>query len=223
MSAQPNYLGGMDSQAKIFTAGHSTRISQIWTPGANGSRVNRIWACTSLASSTLQIALYLLKTITLQSAMGTGAMVDGGAGSDTITRSAGDFAADGWVIGDRLLVVKPTTLANEFIATLTAVASGTLTFATGTVNTAENLPSGSALCRAMFIGQAQVMTGGGAAIFGPPVECIERIFTGAKSLPQTALELPYVIVPTNSYLGAAWTTAASSTTFHQTIVEGGNY
>ena len=76
-----------------------------------------------------------------------GAFVDNGGSSDTITRTTGSFVTDGWLIGDRMWVHAPTTLANGFFVTLTGVVALTLTFATATVNTAENFPTGAIIYR----------------------------------------------------------------------------
>jgi hypothetical protein len=72
---------------------------------------------------------------------GTGlAFVDGGAGSDTITDSGNGFITAGFAPGDVLFVKGATTAGNNTNCTgavLTAVAAGTLTFATATVAAAE--------------------------------------------------------------------------------------
>ncbi|MEE4114405.1 MAG: hypothetical protein V2I40_16415 [Desulfobacteraceae bacterium] len=69
------------------------------------------------------------------------AFVDGGAGSDTITDDGSNFITAGFAPGDKIFVYGATTGDNDTAfangVTLTGVAAGTLTFATGTVNTAE--------------------------------------------------------------------------------------
>lgn len=69
------------------------------------------------------------------------AFVDGGGSEDTITDDGSNFVTAGFAPGDKIQVFGSTTAANDtaFLAgvALTAVAAGTLTFATGTVNTAE--------------------------------------------------------------------------------------
>lgn len=68
----------------------------------------------------------------------TGAYVDGGGSSDTITDSGNGFVTAGFAPNDLIYTKGSTTGANNLSAVaLTAVAAGTLTFATGTVNTAE--------------------------------------------------------------------------------------
>jgi hypothetical protein len=66
------------------------------------------------------------------------AFVDGGVSDDTITDSASGFVTDGFEVGDLITVAGATTAANDFTIELTAVAAGTLTFATATVDTAED-------------------------------------------------------------------------------------
>lgn len=145
MAASPTYLSKPYSQGRTFTNAMGTRPRPIWIPGTNGSRIFFMSLANNVATNP---TLYLMEEMTLQSAMGTGAHVDGGGGSDTLTRSSGSFVTDGWLIGDRLWVYGSTTLANDYLIQLTNVAAGTLTFATATVSAAENLPSGSKLYRA---------------------------------------------------------------------------
>jgi len=66
--------------------------------------------------------------------------VDGGGSEDSITDSGNGFVAAGFWVGDVLFVQGATTSANDTACTgavLTAVAAGTLTFATATVDTGE--------------------------------------------------------------------------------------
>jgi len=77
---------------------------------------------------------------------GTLAYVDGGGSSDTITTTAGSFITEGFAPGDVIYTYGSTTSANDLNGvTLTAVAAQTLTFATGTVDTAENFANGTVL------------------------------------------------------------------------------
>lgn len=146
----PIFIDSWPPRSKTIYSGHSTRPVVIMTAGADGSRIHAMNIATSDAGDNTA-KVYLLEEVTDQANMGTGALVDGGGGSDTITRSSGDFTTDGWKIGDRMLVAGATTLANDFLATLTNVASGTLTFATATVDTAENLPTGAKLYKATLL------------------------------------------------------------------------
>jgi hypothetical protein len=66
------------------------------------------------------------------------AYVDGGAGSDTITDDGSHFISTGFSIGDLIYTYGSTTAGNNLAGVeLTAVAAGTLTFATGSVAAAE--------------------------------------------------------------------------------------
>ncbi|MHC4310871.1 MAG: hypothetical protein ACYSW3_00185 [Planctomycetota bacterium] len=68
------------------------------------------------------------------------AFVDGGGSDDTITDSGNGFVTAGFAPGDVLFVLGANTAANDVAcsgAVLTAVVAGTITFATGTVDTAE--------------------------------------------------------------------------------------
>lgn len=213
MAADPVYGGFPKSQARTFVNGHSTRPRPIWTPGASGSRVFFASMAASLATNP---TLYLAEQMTLQSAMGTGAHVDGGGGSDTITRSSGSFVTDGWQIGDILWVLGSTTLANDYKIQLTNVASGTLTFATATVTTAENLPSGSILYRLH-----QLVTVAGASNTGNSttvpatnlldIAMVPALFPGSDAA---------LFVPPTWLLTASLSSAPSSSQFVTIICKG---
>lgn len=151
----PAFCSTWRSEATLLHNGLSTRPRKIWTPGAYGSRIHQILISSSDAGANV-VTLWVMQQVTSQANMGTGAFVDGGGGSDTITRSSGSFITDGWEVGELIWVDKPTTLTNGFVTQLTAVASGTLTFATGTVGTAENFPSGSNIYRAVRIGTSSI-------------------------------------------------------------------
>jgi hypothetical protein len=72
--------------------------------------------------------------------IGTGdlAYVDGGAGEDTITHSASGFITAGFSPGDLIYTYGSTTAGNNLVGVeLTAVAAGTLSFATGSIAAAE--------------------------------------------------------------------------------------
>lgn len=147
----PIHADSYRTVSKTLDSSHSTRPVVVFKAGADGSRIHAMNAATNDAG-TNKLTMYVGQELTKQEDMGTGAFVDGGGGSDTITRSSGSFVTDGWKVGDRMVVTGATTRANDFIATLTAVSATTLTFATATVNTAENLPAGASLFR---VGQIQ--------------------------------------------------------------------
>lgn len=75
---------------------------------------------------------------------GTLTYVDGGAGEDSITDSASNFITEGFAPGDVIYTYGSTTAANDLSGVvLTGVTAGTLTFATGTVNTGEAFAAGT--------------------------------------------------------------------------------
>lgn len=75
--------------------------------------------------------------------------VDGGGGSDTITRDAGSFVTDGFLSSGTIIITG--TVSNNATYTITGVAALTLTFATATVTaegpiaTAVNFAAGTGL------------------------------------------------------------------------------
>lgn len=159
-NSQPTLVQSYKSKSVSMYLGNAMRPKVVVVGGASGSRVHSQILTSSSASSN-SAKLYHIERLTLQSAMGTGAFVDGGGGSDTITRSSGSFITDGWLVGDLLIVSNATTLANDFAVRLTAVAADTLTFATATVDTAENLPTGAILYKASLVGTIAVAAGSG--------------------------------------------------------------
>jgi len=78
----------------------------------------------------------------------TGAFVDGGGSNDSITDSGNGFITAGFEIGDWIQCFNATTSANDLLAKLLAVASGTLEFATATVDTAEAFAAATAVVAA---------------------------------------------------------------------------
>lgn len=79
------------------------------------------------------------------------ALVDGGAGGDTITRATGSFVTDGFVAGDKLILSGATTGANDTAVTgalVNTVAALTLTLDTGVVDTAEVFAAATVLAAA---------------------------------------------------------------------------
>ena len=145
MAASPIFVGTWRVENTVLIASHGTALAlPIFTAGSSGARAHGISVASTDAGANTAI-LYYAKRMTLQSAMGTGAFLNNGGSPDTITRTLGSFVTDGWLVGDRLLVSNPTTLANSFFVTLTVVAALTLTFVTGTTDTAENLPTGAVM------------------------------------------------------------------------------
>lgn len=90
------------------------------------------------------LGMIAIPKVVYSEGIGTGdlAYVDGGTGSDTITHSASGFVTAGFAPGDVIYTYGSTTAGNNLSnVALTGVAAGTLTFATGTVNTAEAFPA----------------------------------------------------------------------------------
>lgn len=142
MATSPIYVGTWRTKTTVLIAAHGTNLALAgFVAGSSGARVHAISVANTDAGANTIIPYYA-EQMTLESDMTVGAFVDGGGGDDTITRTAGSFLADGWKVGDRLLVADPTTLANSFFVTLTAVVALTLSFATATIDTAENFPTG---------------------------------------------------------------------------------
>jgi hypothetical protein len=80
-----------------------------------------------------------------------GALVDGGASADSITDSGTSFVTQGFSPGDVMFLQGATTSANDTAVTgvrILTVAAGTITFATGTVDTAEAFAAGTVLAYA---------------------------------------------------------------------------
>lgn len=143
MAASPIFVGTWRVANTVLIASHGTVLAlPIFTAGSSGARVHGISVAATDAGANTAL-LYYAKRMTLQSAMGTGAFVDNGGSPDTITRTSGSFVTDGFLVGDRILVSGPTTLANSFFVTLTVVAALTLSFVTATTDTAENFPTGA--------------------------------------------------------------------------------
>lgn len=217
MATSPQFIGTLRTEALQLIPGYSTRFRPLWVGGANGSQITQISITTNDAAAN-EVQFGILKKITEQANMGTGALVDGGGGSDTITRSTGNFITDGWRVGERLQVIGATTLANDFDALLTAVASTTLTFATATVDTAENLPSGAYLARLQKLPYVAVPAGAG-----------EPTVVGVSGLDAT--QMPFLdsspdrvfTLEADDVLVAAVTTAMGSSEVMDIIATGGDF
>lgn len=174
MADTPLFAGSRHSEILTLVPNFSTRPRIAFVPGTSGAKIERINISSTDAGAN-NVQFYIGKKRTLASAMGTGALVDGGGSSDTITRSGGSFVTDGWLAGMQFLVAGATTVANDFKAILTAAAAGTLTFATATVDTAENLPSTAALYE--LIEAWYVATGAGSGL--PSAAAISGMTTTA--------------------------------------------
>lgn len=215
----PIYPNQLEKGIKSLYSGHSTRPVVVFTADAtDGSRVHAINAVSGdTAANTAR--LYVGRPLSLSASMGTGAFVDGGGGSDTITRSSGSFVTDGWVVGDRLLAVNSTTLANDFLTTLTAVASGTLTFATATVGTAENFAASTALYRVAQLGTFTIPASAGNDAAEPSVNLLD------PSVISQLLADPNIfdLLPAGYVLAVALGTALGAGEFFDVTTSSGGY
>lgn len=210
----------VDSYSSVITSlydGHSTRPVVVATSGADGSRVHMMQASTNDGSDN-SAKVHFIKETTLQSDMGVGALVDGGGSSDTITRTSGSFITDGWKVGDKVLVSGATTLANDFLVILTGVAALTLTFATSTVNTAENLPTGAKLYKAVQAEQVSVPTNAGNSTTVPAVNLLGGLI-GVSS----TIENSFLTLASDEGLAVAAGTALGSSEWMDIVVQKGDY
>lgn len=143
---------------------------------------------SSTDGSAKSLIVWQGEELTLAANMGTASI----ATASTITRSTGDFLADGWRAGDKAMIVHgPTgpyngTAANYGqLLTITTVASTTLTV-NGTPLTAEAMQTGSRLVRVAQRTRLPVPANSGNADATPPV----ALMTGTQnpssaSLPDT--------------------------------------
>lgn len=208
MAANPVFEGDPKSGSLILTPGHATRFAKVYQAGANGGRITQGFAASSDGTAnTLKVAIG--RRITLQTAMGVGTFVDGGGGSDAITRTVGSFLTDSWKVGDRIHPDLPTTLANEFDALLTAVAALTLTFATATVNTGEVMPAESSIFRLTQIGLLDLAASAGFIAGAPGVPLLNELeIPGLDASPDRFIQLgpnDALFVAAGTLLGAGET------------------
>ena len=90
---------------------------------------------TNITQIPLEVRVILQSNESKSSVTGVDiAFVDGGAGEDTITRTAADFVTAGFVVGDIITIAGSTSNDGDY--TLTGVAAGVLNIATGSL-TAE--------------------------------------------------------------------------------------
>lgn len=206
MTASPIFVGSWRNECTAFIAAHGTALAlPCWVAGATPSRVHAI-SVASTDSGASTALLYYAKQMTLQSNMSSGVFVDGGGGSDSITRTVGSFITDGWKIGDRLLVASPTTLANSFFVTLTGVAALTLTFATSIVDTAENLPTGSIIYRLCQLHLTTLAANAGNAASTDALDLLSADFPAVDGSPDRYMTIEAsdaLVVSLGTAVGAA--------------------
>jgi len=96
---------------------------------------------------TIRLSTGLRNAITAQRAVvkhaligrATLALVDGGAGNDSITDSTSGLG--GFTVHDKITIIGPTTPANAGSFEMLSVAAGVIQIPTGSVNTAQTLPT----------------------------------------------------------------------------------
>ena len=160
MATSPLFAGSRKVDKTTIVPGIGTRPRVIASPGSSGSEITAISVSTNDgAAQDLQFGI--AEVVTSQANMGVGALVDGGGSSDSVTRTAGSFVTDGWRVGERFLIQGATTLANDFLAVIESVSATTLTFATATVATAEDLAADASLYRYHDLGYVDVAAGSG--------------------------------------------------------------
>ena len=218
MSTTRTFLGAPKSGHALLTPGHSTRFKSLLRAGGDGAKVWAINVATSDGSNN-SLKLARAKAVTLAANMGTGTLVDGGGGSDTLVRSSGSFVTDGWLVGDTLQLIGATTLANDFSVILTGVSAGTLTFATATIDTAEALPSTAVLARLMRVGTVSVPLSSGYTTAAVAV-------SGLNVTQNPALDASpsrYMTLTEDEYLLCAAGTALGSSEVMDVIADYGEY
>lgn len=189
MADRARYVGALrDGQAK-FTLADALLPKLLFEAGAEDSRLHAIGAVNqNNAANTL--LLYQCREMTRQADMGVGSHIDGGAGSDLIQRTAGDFVQDGWKVGDSLIVQGSTTRGNDFYTTLSTVTNTTLSFATGTTANAEDLPLNARLWRATLLGVSTLAINAGAIGTTPAVDLIGDNKNWTDVAPDRLITLP---------------------------------
>lgn len=218
MAANPIFVGTWRPEIKTIDDSYSTRPAKIFTAGSSGSRVHQA-SFTSTDNANIDAKLYYIEQLTSQADMGTATHVDGGGGSDTLTRTTGSFITDGWKVGDILFVHGSTTRANDYIIELTGVAALTLTFATGTVNTGEVLPSGGVLYRAAQLGWYDIPADSGNADATAAIDLLDDSVNPMFD----ASPDRYIIIGANDGLALQLQTAVGSGEQIDTYVGAGDY
>lgn len=191
-STNPSFLAGVPRvELRNFCAQHTQNLHalELFTAHpTNGSVIDK-WGVASNDAGGNILTCLIGKPLTLQTNMGTANFVDGGGGSDTITRSAGNFVTDGWRVGDNFIVNDATTFSNVFWAQLTSVSSGTLTFATAKVGSAEAFKAGSKIYRVQALTVRGIATYAGYSQNVPCVNMLDPVYLPVLRPPENTLEL----------------------------------
>ena len=148
MAASPAYIGNYRTEQLALVPDFAARPRILWRAPSDttirGSRIHAL-AYANSTGGTRTVDLMLGKVMTKGADMGAPAIT----GLNAITRSAGSFLTDGWRIGQRLYMQGATTVANDALAVVTAVAAGQLTFAAATFSVNEALPAPIELIRGL--------------------------------------------------------------------------
>ena len=148
MATNANLIGGYRIEAASFAPEFGTRPRRIWrAPTASATSGSRVHAITvsNNTGSTKNVDLMVGKSLTAFTAALTGSPTI--TGQNVLNRTVGSFVTDGWRVGDRVYLMGATTIGNDAIATITAVAATTLTFAASTFSVNESLPITAELVR----------------------------------------------------------------------------
>jgi hypothetical protein len=225
VTSSPVFVQAPVTQHLLLLPAHGTRYRPLWRPdltsaraAPNGANIAKIMAASNDAGNN-EIQIGIAKALTLVANMGTATFVDGGGGSDTLTRSAGDFSADGWNAGDRIQVLGATTVANDFDAILSSVAAGTLTFPTATVSTGEAMPAGSMLLRLTTLWRKSILASAGNSASVNPQSLLDNAVQAAlNAAPKRFLDLG-----ADDFLFARVTTTLNSGETMDLVAEGRAY
>lgn len=158
MSSTPLFFAQPRTEPNVFIPGYAGRPRIVFKPGLSGSQIRAISLASSSAGA-LNVQFGIARPLTVGET--TGILVNGGAGTHSITRVNGSFITDGWRPGERLFVQDATTLANDNMAILTAVAQSTLTLPTGFVTTQESMNALTGLYRVALKHYVAVPAGSG--------------------------------------------------------------
>jgi len=162
-----NTPGAFTNIAEAFSSANGTtaRVIQDMTPPsgtlAGGCRVFDLVA-SSTDTAARAVNLYTGVVLTSQSASATGQISV--SAQNTITRSAGSFIADGWRVGQALMVAAPigvsANASDGAFGVVTAVAA-TMLQVNGTPFSNETFGAGSRLIKVAFRQQVAVGSNAG--------------------------------------------------------------
>ena len=167
----PQFVGYPRNVGFQFLAQHPiARYRPLFVAGENGSR---IWAVAASCVQATGLILGVGKLIhTPATDWGGGAIVDGGASDDTMTRVSGSFITDGYLVGQRIQIIGAPTITNDCQPYIKTLAAGTLSFATATVGTSETLGDAAKIYRIQSIGGPAVAANSGYAAGTTSASCI---------------------------------------------------